>query len=220
MNLRTAFARAAKKATIGMCILATLFMAACGYPTHQLGQEEGLRGETRIEQTYSDGTRENVLVIQGSQLQGENHYVHNGTLRIEGSIPARTAVEVRGGKLEVNGNVGDEAQLEARLPVNTHQETHIVLMPMFISNGKTTSVMYIPTPVTSTVEDGLTHPADTGPAISVSGQIGNNVKATTNGGIRASGWGTEFRAKTGYGRTLQQAPAPAVSASARAPAPG
>lgn len=221
MSLRSSFAKAAKKFVTGLVILSTVFLAACGYPTHHLGTEQGLQGQTQMEEVYTDAAPQPVLIVQGSQLRPENHYVYNGSLRIEGDVPAHTEVEVTNGKLQITGNVGDESAIETRLPVNTHQETHIVLIPIMHSTGKSFYTTLMPVPQTSTIEDGLTHPADTGPAVTIDGQAGNKVEVTTNGGIRAGGWGTEFRAKTGYGRQLEQTPAPAArTAQARPAAPG
>lgn len=211
MALSVAFSRAAKRLGVAFTCLSLAFLTACGPSPQTLGSgatDPSLHGTTAITQVYSDAAPQAVLTVEGSALKPDSRYVYNGPLVIHGSVPARTEVDVTNGKLQVTGAVGDDARLDVQLPVVTHDETNIVLMPMTMSCGNNCTTTYLmPMPVTSTVEDGLAHPGDTGAAVKVDGRIGNKVRVTTNGGIEAGGWGTEFKASTGYGRSLQQTPA-------------
>jgi hypothetical protein len=216
MNLKGSFSRAAKKLGLALCCLSMIFMTACGPSPQRLGdmaKDPGLHGSTSIAMVYKDAAPERVLTVDGHALKTESRYVYNGTLVIKGDVPAKTEIDVTNGKLEVTGNVGSESTIDVRLPVLTHQVTDIILMPMSMSCGENCTTTYLmPMPVTRTVEDGLAHPGDTGPAVTVDGAVGNKVKITANGGIHANTWGTEFKARTGYGRTLQQMPAPKPAA--------
>jgi hypothetical protein len=214
MGLKAAFSRAARKLGLALSCLCLLFLAACG-PQHLGSQAEdpALHGTTAITQVYTDSGPENVLTVDGSHLKAGETYAYNGTLVVKGDVPAKTEIDVYNGKLEVTGNVGDKAELDVKLPVRTHEETTIMLMPMTMSCGNNCTTTYLmPMPVTSTIEDGLLHPGDYGAAVKVDGAIGNKVSVTTNGGIEAGSWGVEFHARTSYGRTLQQVPAPQKAA--------
>lgn len=208
MALSAAFSRAAKRLGIAFTCLSLAFLTACGPAPQTLGsaaKDPHLHGATAVTMVYTGAAPQNVLTIEGAALKPESRYVYDGSLVIRGDVPARTEVDVANGKLEVTGNVGDESKLEVKLPVLTHEETSIILMPMTMSCGNNCTTTYLmPMPVTNTIEDGLAHPADTGPAVKVDGRIGNRVRVSTNGGIEAGGWGTEFKASTGYGRALQQ----------------
>ena len=224
MGLKTTFSKAAKKLGIAAPCLAMIFLAGCGPSPQQLGdaaKDPNLHGASAITMVYKDAAPQRVLTVDGSSLKTESRYVYNGALVIKGDVPAKTEIDVSNGKLEVTGNVGNESKLDVRLPVLTHSVTDIILMPMSMSCGENCTTTYLmPMPVTRTVEDGLAHPGDKGPAVKVDGAIGNKVTVTTNGGIEAGAWGTEFKASTGYGRTLQQVlPAPPPAAAPRAPAP-
>ena len=208
MALSVAFSRAAKRLGVAFTCLSLAFLAACGPSPQMLGsaaKDPNLHGTTAITQVYSDAAPQTVLTVEGTALKPDSRYVYNGPLVIHGSVPARTEVDVTNGKLQVTGNVGDQAQLDVKLPVLTHDETSIILMPMSMSCGNNCTTTYLmPMPVTNTIEDGLAHAGDTGAAVRVGGRIGNKVQVSTNGGIQAGGWGTEFRVHTGYGRGLQQ----------------
>ncbi len=214
MALSAAFSRAAKRLGVAFTCLSLAFLTACGPAPQHLGagaKTPDLLGTTAITQVYTDAAPQSVLTIDGHALKAESRYVYNGTLVIKGDVPAKTEIDVTNGKLEVTGNVSSEAKIDVSLPVITHQQTDIILMPMTMSCGNNCTTTYLmPMPVTTTIEDGLAHPADTGPAVKVDGAIGNRVQVTTNGGIHAGAWGTEFKAHTGYGRTLQQVPAPSL----------
>jgi hypothetical protein len=213
MSLKGPFSKAAKKLGIALSGLTLAFtMTACGPSPQTLGPaatDAGLRGSTAITMVYKDAAAERVLTVDGASLKAESRYVYDGTLVVRGDIPSKTEIDVTNGKLEVTGNVGSGSTLDVRLPVLTHTEDDTILMPMTMSCGENcTTTILMPMPSTRTVEDGLAHPGDTGAAVKVDGQIGDKVTITTNGGIEASSWGTEFKAATGYGRTLQQTPAP------------
>ena len=209
MDIRRAFSKAAKKLKIAaLPCLALVFMAGCGPAPQQLGdaaKDPALHGASSVTMVYTDAAPERVLTVDGGGLKPDSRYVYDGSLVVRGNLPANTEVDVTNGKLEVTGNVGDGSRIDVRLPVLTHTESGMILMPMTMSCGQNCTTTYLmPMPTTNTVEDGLAHPGDTEPAVKVDGVIGNKVHVTTNGGIQAAGWGTEFKAGTGYGRTLQQ----------------
>ncbi len=214
MSLKHSFSRAAKKAGIALsaCFLAAS-LTGCGPSPQHLGdmaKDPGLHGATVVTMVYKDAAPEKVLTVDAHALKTDSRYVYDGSLVVKGDVPANTEIDVSNGKLEVTGNVGSGDKLDVQLPVITHDETNIVLMPMSMSCGTNCTTTYLmPMPVTSTVEDGLAHPNDPGPAVKVVGAIGNKVTINTNGGIQAGSWGTEFKARTGYGRPLQQVPPPA-----------
>lgn len=216
MGLRKSFARVAKKAATGLCVLSLCFLAACGYPSHQMGAEVGLEGNVKVEQMFEGAKAQNHLTIDGTALQSENHYLYTGSVTINGDIPAHTEVTIRDGRLHVTGNVGDDSEIDVKLPEQTHQETY----------RYSTIIMVGKVPVTQwhtghrTVVDGLAYPGDTSPAVQVDGAIGNGVTVTTNGGIEAGSWGTDFKAKTDNGRELVQTQRAAPSAALRVVIPG
>ena len=206
MTLSGTFTKAAKKAVMGAVLLSTVFLSACGYPSHQLGQEQGLQGSVAVEQMYDGAAPSNHLTVDGAQLQPKNHYDYDGgALTIRGSVPAQTEINVPNGRLEVTGNVGDKSEISANLPVLTHQQSYTYTTFMMVGKVMIPQVHT----GTRTIEDDLAFPDDTHPGVQVNGSIGNKVQVSTNGGIQAGYWGTEFRVQTGYGRTLQQVPRPA-----------
>jgi len=223
MALKQAFTRAAKKLGIAATCLSLAFLAGCGPTPQHLGadaKDPNLHGTTAITQVYTDAPQQSVLTIDGHALKTDSRYTYNGTLVIKGDVPAKTEIDVSNGKLFVTGNVGSEATLDVKMPVRTHDETSIMLMPIVTSCGNNcTTTMLMPMPVTNTIEDGLVHAGDTAPAVKVDGTIGNKVQVSTNGGIQAAGWGTEFRAATGYGGKLQQVIPATPRPAAPAPMP-
>ncbi|TAL39741.1 MAG: hypothetical protein EPN97_01925 [Alphaproteobacteria bacterium] len=204
MGIRDAFRRASKRIGIALCCLSMVFLAACGYPGHQLGQDPGLQGTTVVEAMFDGAAAQKHLTIDGASLQSKNAYSYSGPVTIRGDVPANTEISIENGRLEVTGNVGAETKIDVQMPVRTHQESYTyttfmmvgkVMMPMVHTGHRT-------------VIDGLAFPGDTHPAVKVDGTIGNKVTIRANGGIEAGGWGTELKVETGYGRTLQQVPAP------------
>jgi hypothetical protein len=207
MGIREAFRRASKRIGIALCCLSMIFMAACGYPGHQLGQDPGLQGTTVVESMFDGASAQKHLIIEGASLQSRNAYSYSGPVTIRGDVPAQTEISIENGRLEVTGNIGAETKIDVKMPVRTHQETYTyttfmmvgkVMMPMVHTGHRT-------------VVDGLAFPNDAHPAVKVDGAIGDKVTIKANGGIEAAAWGKELKAETGYGRTLQQVPAPKLS---------
>lgn len=188
--------------------LTVAFLASCGYPSHRLGadadkDEPQLRGTEKIEMVFNGAGAQKHLIIDGSVLQSKNEYVYEGSLTVNGNVPRESRIIVHNGKLEIKGNVGSKSEIEVDLPVRTHTETDIVLMPIYHSNGNGGGyTTLVPMPVTRTAIDGLLYANDISPALKVDGAIGDTVSVTTNAGVEAKEWGTVFKCETGWGRAL------------------
>jgi hypothetical protein len=201
MSLSSIFHRASRKIGLGLCALTLAFtMAGCGYPAHELGQDPTVPVSTMTEVMFQGAGAQAHATVDGASLQSKNAYNYTGSVTIRGDVPANTEINVEGGRLEITGNVGDGAKLTVHMPVHTHSESYTYTTFMMV--GK----VMIPMTHTGThdVEDGLAFPQDQHAAVKVGGAIGNKVTVSANGGIEAGAWGTEFKAETGWGRTLQQ----------------
>lgn len=116
MGIRQAFGKVAKKIGAGLCILSLAFMAACGYPSHQLGTSPGLQGATAAEVMFEGAEAQNHLTIDATALQPKNHYRYEGSVTIRGSVPENTEITVTNGRLEVTGNVGSGSGIAVTMP--------------------------------------------------------------------------------------------------------
>lgn len=218
MGLMRTFNRAGKKLAVALSCLSFVALAGCGPSPQQLGNaatDPGLHGTTVSEQVFQGGPQMPHVTVNASALQSGHKYVFEGALTVKGNLPDKTIVEVDNGRLTVDGNVGNQDEIDVKMPVKTHDETSIILMPMMI--GKTMTMM--PMPVTNTYIDGPLYPADHAPAVTVTGHIGDKVTVTTNGKVQAESWGTEFNVKADYGAKPQQV-APVQTPRPAAPAPG
>lgn len=204
MGIQEAFRRASRRIGVALLCVSMVFMAACGYPGHQLGQDPGLQGTTVVEVMFDGAAAQKHLTIDGASLQSKNAYSYSGSVTIRGDVPAQTEISIDNGRLQVTGDVGAETKIDVQMPVRTHQESYTyttfmmvgkVMMPMVHTGHRT-------------VIDGLAFPNDTHPAVKIDGRVGDKVAIKANGGIEAGAWGAELKVETGYGRTLQQVPAP------------
>lgn len=191
--------------------LTIAFLASCGYPSHRLGAEADkddpqLKGTEKMEVMFNGASAQKHLTIDGTALKSKNEYVYDGSVTINGDVPRESRIIVHGGKLDVTGNVGSQSEINVDLPVRTHQETHIVLVPIYHSMGKYGGyTTLVPMPVTNTITDGLLYEADNGPALKVNGTVGDTVTVATNAGVEAKDWGVMFKCKTDWGRPLVKA---------------
>jgi hypothetical protein len=206
MSLKEVFHRVARKAGLGLCALTLAFTAGCGYPSHQLGQDPAVPATAVTESMFDGAAAQQHVFIDGASLQAKNNYTYDGPVTVRGNVPANTEIKIENGRLEVTGNVGSGSTIDVQMPVNSHDETYHYTTFMMV--GK----VMIPMMQTGhrTIIDGLAFPNDQHAAVRVAGAIGDNVTIHTNGGIQAGAWGTELKVETGYGRNLQQVPAPVL----------
>ncbi|MBU0859653.1 MAG: hypothetical protein KJ667_06925, partial [Alphaproteobacteria bacterium] len=171
-----------KKFAIAATMIAPLLVAGCGTPVTALCPDTGPGiGQSSYSQIFNDSAGpQKICIVKASDLQAEGHYaMKDGSVIIEGNVPAGARISVNDGKLFVNGDVGDAARLSAKVPEDYSRYT--VLVPMF--TGKTTILM----PQVRTRFDDYTHKDDTTPAVTISGDVAPHARLSSNHGIAIGG---------------------------------
>ncbi len=198
-----------KTAAITATSLSLAFLAACGQPANKLGndaRDPALRGDVAAEQVFTGGPVNTPhTTIDGAALRAGQRYVIDGALTINGNVPERTTIEVNNGRLAITGDVGAQSRIDVQLPIVTHDETTMMLIPMTMSCGQNcTTTTMIMSPVTSTIIDGLKYPADTRPAVTIGGVVGADTTISSNGRTVAAGWDATLKIKADHGARRQQ----------------
>lgn len=170
-----------KKFAIAAALAAPLALAACGTPTTALCPDDGAGiGHTTIAQVFEGAAQQKVCHIRGAELAPDGRYaMDDGALVIDGNIPDGARISVENGKIFVNGDVGADVRLSAKVPET--QESYTTLMPIMV--GKTMILM----PVTNYRFDDYTFNADHQAAITIAGNIGADARITTNHGLAIDG---------------------------------
>lgn len=208
MSISSHFPTARKRLAMGITSLSLAFLAACGQPAAKLGdaaETPDLRGSTVTETVFAGGTADRHTTIDATALKSGQHYAITGTLTINGDLPEKTKLDVINGTLTINGDVGAHSRLNVQLPIVTHSETHIMPMTIVSSCGRncmTTRVTMIP--VTSTVIDGLRYPRDPHPAVTITGNVHDDVRITSNGHTVAGGWNNTIEVYADHGASRAQ----------------
>lgn len=197
-----------KAAALTATSLSLAFLAACGQPANKLGNDAKdpvLRGDVAAEQVFTGGpTNTPHTTIDGAALRAGQRYVVEGALTISGDVPERTTIEVNNGRLAITGDVGNQSRIDVQLPVLSHNETTMILIPMTTSCGQNcTTTTMIMSPVTTAVIDGLRYPADTRPAVTIGGVIGTDATINSNGRTVAAGWDATLKIKADHGASRQ-----------------
>lgn len=209
MSVIPSFATARKAAAITATSLSLAFLAACGQPANKLGNDARdpvLRGDVTAEQVFTGGPANTPhTTIDGAALRAGQRYVVEGALTINGNVPERATIEVNNGRLAVTGDVGNQSRIDVQLPIITHDETSMMLMPMTTSCGQNcTMTTMMMMPVTSTIIDGLRYPDDARPAVTIGGVIGTDTTISSNGRTVAAGWDATLKIKAEHGARRQQ----------------
>ena len=142
MKLKEIFHRVARKVGMGLCILAVAFMAGCGYPAHELGQDPAVPVTAVTEAMFDGAAAQQHVTVDGASLQTKNAYNYTGSVTIRGNVPANTDINVEGGRLEITGNVGDGSSLSVHMPVSTHSESYTYTTFMMVGKTMIPMVQY------------------------------------------------------------------------------
>jgi hypothetical protein len=160
--------------------------------------DANLRGTTVRGQVFEGGPTQNITTISGSALTAKGAYAFNGKLIINGDVPPGVRLNVKDGKLVINGNVGDGVTINVKQPEKmvSPGTTHVEKVPGYGYDSRpsqehpsqyTYHYGYRRDGATRNVADpprseGLLYKNDQDPAIKITGTVGLNVKANTNGG--------------------------------------
>lgn len=171
----------AKKFAIAATMALPLMLSGCIAPVTELCPADGTGpGTATLTQTFTDAAPQKICRVSGDALQPDGRYaLSDGSVLVDGHIPAGTRIEVTDGKLFVNGDVGPDARLSAKVPEDTSSQT--VLVPVWI--GKTLTMQ----PRTRQNFEGYTHASDTGMALSVTGDVTGGARLASNHGIAIGG---------------------------------
>lgn len=168
-----------KKFAIAATMALPLLLSGCGTPAVELCTATG-PGTSSLSQTFTDAAAQKICHVSGAALQPDGRYaISRSSLLIDGNVPSGARIDVTGGKLFVNGDIAAKARLSAKVPEDISTSTYLV--PVMI--GK---VVTLQSRTRHTFE-GYTHAADNGAAITITGDVANGVRLTSNHGIAVGG---------------------------------
>ncbi len=179
-----------KKGLFAKGALVLAFAAALAGCSSNIGpnaSDASLKGETTMTEVFKGGPVGPATQLNAGALKAGGSYEASGKLTIVGNVPDNVSITVNGGKLDVQGNLGNKARIEVSEPVATHTEMQTGYCYGYdFASGKF-EYSYKMTPRCEvTVTDGLAY-NDPAPAVNVAGGIGTDVHINTNGPIAVQG---------------------------------
>lgn len=165
---------AAAASGIGALIASELLNPTVNLDIGTLGRRSSL---TEI---FAGVAPQKTVRVSGADLNKHGKYkLSNASLVIDGDVPDGARITVDGGKIFVNGKVGEKARLHATVPEDiTSSTTFITTMA-----GKTPVI----TPIITHTFNKYVHDQDKLPAIFVTGDLERGARIASNHGFALGG---------------------------------
>lgn len=171
--------------TVASLLAVPLLLAACGQPVVNLcpDDEPGL-GQSSLSQVFKGAAhQQKICRINASDIQpGRRHFFDGkdgGALVVDGGIPAGGSVTVSNGKLLINGNLEEGADISVDVPEET------TLVPVFVPLSTGSGMIMITNMVP--VFEGFLYKQDEDSAVTVVGNVLQNSRIKSNHGIHVTG---------------------------------
>lgn len=176
-----------------LALIPVFMLAAC--QTRQVigpaAETPDLKGVTTQTHVFEGGPLQDSTHIDAAKLHADRSYEATGELVIDGNVPDNVTIRVSGGRLTVNGALGNKDSIEVTQPLATHDVTEGSAPCYqygydFMSGKFEYSLKWHGCETTKTVIDGLRY-NDDAPAVNVTKGIGAGVGIDTPGRIVVAG---------------------------------